>query len=73
MMDAEEFIRKKCYFTTVKMGKLNTHAKKIHVIHNVGSASDEKPRTTPLNGFYTEETFDKIINELAAPRISSRV
>ena len=63
-MDKEKFICKKCSFTTEKLEKLNTHTKKIHVIHNVGNAPDEKPRTTPQTGFYTKETFDEIIDEL---------
>ena len=63
-MDAEKFICNKCSFTTERLEKLNTHAKKIHVIHNGGNASDEKPRSTPQNGFHTKETFDEIIDEL---------
>ena len=55
---------KKCSFSTEKLEKLNTHAKKIHVVHNVGKAPDEKPRTTPRTGFHTRETFDEIIDEL---------
>ena len=50
--------------TTEKLEKLNTHTKKIHIVHNVGKAPDEKPRTTPRSGFYTKETFDEIIDEL---------
>ena len=65
-MDTGKFICNKCSFTTERLEKLNTHAKKIHVIHNVGNASDEKPRSTPQNGFYTKETFDKIIDELGS-------
>ena len=63
-MDPEKFVCKKCSFTTEKLGKLNTHTKKIHVVHNVGKAPDENPRTTPRSGFYTEEAFDENINEL---------
>ena len=63
-MDTEKFICKKCSFTTEKLEKLNTHTKKIHIVHNVGKASDEKPRTTPQTGFHTRETFDEIIDEL---------
>ena len=37
-MDAEKFVCKKCSFTTEKLEKLNTHTKKIHVVHNVGKA-----------------------------------
>ena len=74
-MDTEKFICKKCFFTTKKLEKLNTHTKKIHVIHNVGNAPDEKPRTTPPNGFYTKETFDEIIDELESrdPLVNIRV
>ena len=63
-MDPETFVCKKCFFTTERLEKLNTHAKKIHVVHNVGKAPDEKPRTTPRSGFHTRETFDEIIDEL---------
>ena len=64
-MDAEKFVCKKCSFTTEKLEKLNTHAKKIHVVHNVGKAPDEKkPTTTSRSGFHTRETFDEIIDEL---------
>ena len=63
-MDAEKFVCKKCSFTTEKLEKLNTHAKKIHVVHNVWKAPDEKPTTTPRSGFHTRETFDEIIDEL---------
>ena len=63
-MDSEKFICKKCSFTTEKLEKLNTHTKKIHIIHNVGNVSDEKPRSTPLTGCHTKETFDEIIDEL---------
>ena len=74
-MDTEKFICKKCSFTTEKLEKLNTHTKKIHVIHNVGNAPDEKPRTTPQNGFYTKETFDEIIDELESrdPPVNIRI
>ena len=58
-MDAEKFVCKKCSFTTEKLEKLNTHAKKIHVVHNVGKAPDEKPTTTSRSGFHTRETFDE--------------
>ena len=63
-MDAEKFVCKKCSFTNEKLEKLNTHAKKIHVVHNVGKAPDEKPTTTSRSGFHTRETFDEIIDEL---------
>ena len=63
-MDTEKFICNKCSFTTEKLEKLNTHAKKIHVIHNVSNTPDEKPRSTPKTGFHTKETFDEIIDEL---------
>ena len=65
-MDTEKFICKKCSFTTERFEKLNTHTKKIHVVHNLGEASDEKPRTTQQNGFHTRETFDEIIDELGS-------
>ena len=61
-MDSEKFVCKKCSFSTEKLEKLNTHTKKIHVVHNV--SPDEKPRSTPQTGFYTKETFDEIIDEL---------
>ena len=61
-MDTEKFICKKCSFTTEKLEKLNTHTKKIHVVHNV--STDKKPRSTPQNGFHTRETFDGIIDEM---------
>ena len=63
-MDKEKFICKKCSFTTERLEKLNTHTEKIHVIHYVGNASEEKPRAIPKTGFYTKETFDEIIDEL---------
>ena len=74
-MDAEKFICKKCSFTTEKLEKLNTHTKKIHVIHDVSKASDEKQRTTPRNGFHTRETFDEIIDELESrdPPVDIRI
>ena len=61
-MDAEKFVCKKCSFSTEKLEKLNTHAKKIHIVHNV--SPDEKLRTTPRSGFHTRETFDENIDEL---------
>ena len=72
-MDTEKFICKKCSFTTEKMEKLNTHAKKIHVVHNVSTG--EKPRSTPRNGFHTRETFDEIIDELESrdPPVDIRI
>ena len=72
-MDAEKFVCKKCSFTTERLGKLNTHTKKIHIVHNVASA--EKPRTTPRNGFHTRETFDEIIDELESrdPPVNIRI
>ena len=74
-MDKEKFICNKCSFTTEKLEKLNTHTKKIHVIHNVSKDSDEKPRSTPRNGFHTKETFDKIIDELESkdPPVNIRI
>ena len=74
-MDAEKFVCKKCSFTTERLEKLNTHTKKIHVIRNVGKAPDEKPRTTPRNGFHTRETFDEIIDELESrdPPVDIRI
>ena len=63
-MDTEKFVCKKCSFTTEKLEKLNSHTKKIHVVHNVLNTPEEKPRTTPRNGFHTRETFDEIIDEL---------
>ena len=74
-MDAKKFVCKKCSFTTKKLKKLNTHAKKIHVVHNVGKAPDEKPRTTPRSEFHTRETFDEIIDELESrdPPVDIRI
>ena len=63
-MDKEKFICNKCSFTTERLEKLNTHTKKIHVIHNVGKAPDEKPKLTQQTGFHTKETFDEIIDEM---------
>ena len=72
-MDTETFVCKKCSFTTEKLEKLNTHTKKIHVVHNV--SSEKKPRTTPRNGFHTKETFDEIIDELESrdPPVDIRI
>ena len=61
-MDAGKFVCKKCSFSTEKLEKLNTHTKKIHVVHNV--SSEKKPTTTPRSVFHTRETFDEIIDEL---------
>ena len=74
-MDAEKFVCKKCSFTTEKLEKLNTHTKKIHVVHNVGKEPDEKPRSTPRNGFHTRETFDEIIDEMESrdPPVDIRI
>ena len=74
-MDPEKFVCKKCSFTTEKLEKLNTHSKKIHVVRNAGKAPDEKPRTTPRNGFHTRETFDEIIDELESrdPPVDIRI
>ena len=74
-MDPEKFICKKCSFTTEKLEKLNTHTKKIHIVHIVSYTSDEKPRTTPRNGFHTKETFDEIIDELESrdPPVDIRI
>ena len=74
-MDPEKFICKKCSFTTEKLEKLNTHTKKIHIVHNVSNTPDEKPRTTPRNGFHTRETFDEIIDELESrdPPVDIRI
>ena len=63
-MEAEKFICKKGSFTTERLENLNTHTKKIHVIHSVSNASDEKPRSTPQNGFHTKGTVDEIIDEM---------
>ena len=74
-MDTETFVCKKCSFTTEKLEKLNTHTKKIHIVHNVSNTPDEKPRTTPRNGFHTKETFDEIIDELESrdPPVDIRI
>ena len=74
-MDAGKFICKKCSFTTKRLEKLNTHAKKIHVIHNVNNSPGEKPRSTSLNGFHTRVTFDEIIDELESrdPPVNIRI
>ena len=74
-MDAEKFVCKKCSFTSERLEKLNNHTKKIHIVHNVGKASDEKPRTTARNGFHTRETFDEIIDELESrdPPVDIRI
>ena len=72
-MEPEKFICKKCFFTTEKLEKLNTHTKKIHVVHNV--SPDEKPRSTPQTGFHTRETFDEIIDEMESrdPPVDIRI
>ena len=72
-MDSEKFICNKCSFTTERLEKLNTE--KIHVIHNVSNTPDEKPRSTPQNGFYTKETFDEIADELESrdPPVDIRI
>ena len=74
-IDTEKFICKKCSFTTENLEKLNTHTKKIHVIHNVGKAPVEKPRTTSQTGFHTKETFDEIIDEMESrdPPVNIRI
>ena len=74
-MDKRKFICNKCSFTTERLEKLNSHTKKIQVIHNVGNASDEKLRSIPQNGFYTKETFDEIIDELESrdPPVNIRI
>ena len=74
-MDPETFICKKCSFTTEKLEKLDTHTKKIHVVHNVGKESNEKSRTTPQTGFHTREIFDEIIDELESrdPPVNFRI
>ena len=74
-MDAEKFICNKCSFTTERLEKLNTHAKKIHVIHNVSNTPDEKHRSIPKTGFYTKETFDENIDELESrdPPVNIRI
>ena len=74
-MDPEKFICKKCSFTTEKLEKLNTHTKKIHIVHNVSNTPVEKPRTTPRNGFHTRETFDEIIDKLESrdPPVDIRI
>ena len=72
-MDPEKFVCKKCSFTTEKLEKLNTHTKKIHVVHNV--SPDEKPRTTPRSGFQTRETLEEIIDDLESrdPPVNIRI
>ena len=72
-MDPEKFVCKNCSFTTEKLEKLNSHTKKIHVVHNV--SSKEKQRTTQRNGFHTRETFDEIIDELESrdPPVDIRI
>ena len=74
-MDTEKFICKKCSFTTERLEKLNTHSKKIHVIHNVSNSSDKKQKFTPQNGFYTKETFDEILDEMKSrdPPVNIRI
>ena len=77
-MDREKFICKKCSFTTERLRKLNTHTKKIHVIHNVSNStnsSDKKQRSAPQNGFYTKETFDEILDEMESrdPPVNIRI
>ena len=74
-MDPEKFVCKKCSFTTERLENLNTHTKKIHIVHNVGKATDEKSRSTPRNGFHTRETFDEIIDELESrdPLVDIRI
>ena len=74
-MDKEKFICNKCSFTTERLEKLNTHTKKIHVIHNVGNSSVEKQRSTPQTGFHTKETFDEIIDEMESrdPPVNIRI
>ena len=74
-MDTEKFICMKCSFTAERLEKLNTHTKKIHVVHNVSKESDEKPRSTPKNGFHTRETFNEIIDEMESrdPPVDIRI
>ena len=74
-MDTEKFICRKCSFTTERLEELNTRTKKIHVIHNVGNSTVEKPGSTPQNGFYTKETFDEIIDEMESrdPPVDIRI
>ena len=74
-MDKEMFICKKCSFTTERLEKLNSLTKKIHVIHNVSNSTDEKQRSAPKNGFYTKETFDKILDEMESrdPPVNIRI
>ena len=74
-MDTEKFMCKKCSFTTERLEKLNAHTEKIHVIHNVCNASEEKPRSIPKTGFYTKETFDEIIDEMESrdPPVNIRI
>ena len=74
-MDTEKFICKKCSFTTERLEKLNTHTKKIHIIRNVSNTPDEKPRSSPRNGYHTRETFDEIIDELESrdPPVDIRI
>ena len=74
-MDKEKFICNKCFFTTERLEKLNTHTKKIHVIHNVLNSTVEKQISTQQNGFHTKETFDEIINEMESrdPPVNIRI
>ena len=57
------------------MEKLNSHSKKIHVIHNVANSTDKKQRSTPHNGFHTKETFDGILDEMESidPPVNIRI
>ena len=59
----------------MKLEKLNSHTKKIHVIRNVHNTPEEKSRTAPRNGFHTRETFDEIIDELESrdPPVDIRI
>ena len=74
-MDTEKFICNTCSFTTERLEKLNTHAKKIHIIHNVSYTPVKKPRSTSQNGFCTKKTFDEIIDELESrdPPVDIRI
>ena len=69
-MDTEKFTCKKCSFTTEILEKLNNHTKRIHVVHNVSNVPDEKPRSTPRNGYH-----DESINELESrdPPVDIRI
>ena len=69
-MDPVKFVCKKCSFSTEKLEKLNSHTKKIHIVHNVGEAPDEKPRTTPQY-HELERMFGRLFSFFVwSPRVS---